>query len=330
MVTVPRDRAAIRLAAITVAVTVLIPAAAHSQESVVRARRITCGTTTGPRVQCLTGGNASIVRLVRDLSSLRQCRQSANWGYDRTAIWVDRGCQAEFEVIPSSAPAQPEPGSATRRIACGSVGGAQVECKTNGEATNVVLLRDLNGRSQCRQGFNWGFTNALIWTNRGCRAEFEITYQASPSDGNTRRITCGVTTGARVSCNPFGVVSNVVLIRDLSGGSVCRRNYNWGFTKSDIWTTRGCKAEFEVTYLNAPAAGNPRRISCGSTAGAQLECKTNGEAINVVLIRDLTGRNRCRQGTNWGFTDSFIWANGGCRGEFEVTYSDKVQMVHPR
>jgi hypothetical protein len=46
----------------------------------------------------------------------------------------------------------------------------------------------------------------------------------------------------------------------------------------------------------------------------------------VVLIRDLSGRNLCRQGSNWGYTDSGIWANQGCRAEFEVTYREMVQV----
>jgi hypothetical protein len=269
----------------------------------------------------------SSVRLVRDLSGWKQCRQNTNWGYDESSIWVDRGCQAEFEVIPSSnAPPRPLPGAKTRRIPCGSTSGAQVECKTNGEATKVVLIRDLGGRSQCRQGFNWGHTGTFIWTNRGCRAEFEVTYQAAPPAGNTRRITCGSTSGSRVSCNAFGEVSNVVLIRDLSGLRLCRQNSTWGFTEADIWANRGCRGEFEVTYRTAQPAANTRRITCGSTTGAQRECTTNGEATNVVLIRDLTGRNTCRQGSTWGFTDSFIWTSQGCRAEFEVTYTGMVQV----
>ncbi|MBA3318004.1 MAG: DUF3011 domain-containing protein [Gemmatimonadales bacterium] len=37
-------------------------------------------------------------------------------------------------------------------------------------------------------------------------------------------------------------------------------------------------------------------------------------------VRDLTGRGLCRQNSSWGFGRSDIWANGGCRAEFEVTY----------
>ena len=89
---------------------------------------------------------------------------------------------------------------------------------------------------------------------------------------------------------------------------------------------RGWLVSWSAILGAAPPAGKTRRIICGSTTGAPRECKTNGEATGVVLIRDLSGRNLCRQGSNWGYTDSFIWANQGCRAEFEVTYRGMVQV----
>lgn len=66
-------------------------------------------------------------------------------------------------------------------------------------------------------------------------------------------------------------------------------------------------------------AAESRRILCGTTTDEQVTCKTDGYAIDVRMTRDLNG-GRCRRGTNWGFTDSFIWANRRCRAEFEITY----------
>jgi len=42
-------------------------------------------------------GRARSVELVRQLSS-SPCRQNHSWGWDRNAIWVNRGCRAEFSV----------------------------------------------------------------------------------------------------------------------------------------------------------------------------------------------------------------------------------------
>lgn len=37
------------------------------------------------------------VRLIRQRSKAR-CVQGRSWGVDRSGIWVDRGCRADFEV----------------------------------------------------------------------------------------------------------------------------------------------------------------------------------------------------------------------------------------
>ena len=77
-------------------------------------------------------------------------------------------------------------------------------------------------------------------------------------------------------------------------------------------------AEFEVTYggdatpLPAPAP-NTRVITCGTLSGTQVTCKTLGYATGVRLVRDLSN-NRCRKGSSWGNTDSFIWANRDAGG----------------
>ncbi len=78
-----------------------------------------------------------------------------------------------------------------------------------------------------------------------------------------------------------------------------------------------------------PGQGPTTRIMrCGTGTDRQVECKTRGYATNVRLARDLSG-NQCRQGSNWGSTDSFIWANKGCRGEFEVTYAGTSPAPRP-
>jgi hypothetical protein len=141
-------------------------------------------------------------------------------------------------------------------------------------------------------------------------------------------ILCGASSGTQQSCKTSGYATAVRLTRDLSGNR-CRQKSNWGYTNSFIWTNSGCRGEFHVTYGSGATLpvvpGGPggnastRVIPCGNRSGTQMECKTGGYATSVRLIRDLSG-GRCRQGSNWGNTDSFIWANRGCWGEFEVTY----------
>jgi len=57
---------------------------------------VTCESRNGDRQICRvdTGGNVTI----RQQLSSTNCVQGRNWGYSRTAIWVDDGCRAQFVV----------------------------------------------------------------------------------------------------------------------------------------------------------------------------------------------------------------------------------------
>ena len=285
-------------------------------------RRITCGTLTTQRVMCKTEGAATSVRLVRGIGPITRCRKGTTWDHTDSLIWAGNGCRAEFEVtykdVATPLPA-PAPAPTTRLITCGNASGTQVTCRTDGYATGVRLVRDLSARS-CRKGSNWGNTDSFIWTNKGCRAQFEVTYGSPPTDPSTepgiRRITCGTLSSPQVTCKTEGYATSVRLVRELSNNR-CRKDFNWGHTDSFIWTNKGCRAEFEVSYR--PASSHVRTVTCGVLTGAQVQCLTRGTALQVRLARELS-TNRCRKGTNWGNTDSFIWANGGCKAEFEVTY----------
>jgi hypothetical protein len=58
---------------------------------------VVCESQNERRQLCAVPGNVRQVQLVRQLSDT-QCRENANWGLQRGAIWVDRGCRAEFRV----------------------------------------------------------------------------------------------------------------------------------------------------------------------------------------------------------------------------------------
>ena len=196
-----------------------------------------------------------------------------------------------------------------------------MQCKTVGYATSVRLVRDLSG-DRCRQNSNWGYTDSFIWANKGCRAEFEVTYgnAVTPTPG-TRRISCGTGANAREQCATGGAPSNVRLLRDLSG-SRCRQNFSWGYTESVIWTSAGCRGDFEVTLggTTGPApGGGTRTITCGNSYGAQMSCNAFGRVSNVRVARDLSN-GRCRQGSTWGYSQQDLWVKDGCYADFEITY----------
>ncbi len=216
---------------------------------------VACGSSSGQRQTCRTSGTIANVDVVRDLSG--NCRRNRTFGNSGSELWTSDGCRGDFRVRYRGGPGAPDGGGATATISCGRSDGAQVECRTGGYATDVRLLRNA-GDVGCREGSNWGHTDSFIWTNRGCRGEFEVTFAANAGGGDggnvgglkPRVITCGSEATAKVSCNAFGPVDRVRMVRELSNRR-CRQGSTWGFTSNDIWTLRGCRAEFEVTYLAA-------------------------------------------------------------------------------
>lgn len=64
-----------------------------------RGGRISCASNSGERVYCEMDTRGMIVQLVRQVSG-SPCEQGRTWGWDRRGIWVDRGCRAEFVLVP--------------------------------------------------------------------------------------------------------------------------------------------------------------------------------------------------------------------------------------
>ena len=308
-------------------------------------RVIQCGTTASFQSKCNTDGYATGVRLVRDLSG-DKCRQNSTWGFTDAFVWTQEKCRGEFEItyrntspspIPLPTPT-PTPVPSTRMITCGTTSGAQVQCNTGGYATSVRLVRDRSG-NRCRQNSNWGHTDSFIWANKGCYADFEVTYggttPAPPLGAGTRIITCGTTSHTQVECKTGGYATDVRLVREHSRNR-CRQNKSWGHTDSFIWANKGCRADFEVTYAGTtptplprpipgpgPAPGT-RTISCGNRAGVTMSCDAFGTVASVRMLQDQSG-GRCRQGFSWGYDQSSVWVKNGCWADFEVRYTGVPQ-----
>jgi hypothetical protein len=270
------------------------------------------------------------VRLV-DESFFARCRQGSNWGYRDSLIWAGGGCRAEFEVVYRRAAATPGPARAepvTRMLYCGRSSGGLYTCRIGGLLDTVRLVRQL-GDTSCRQKYNWGYGRSYVWARSGCRGIFEVTYgdtlTGAPPGTMPRRITCGSYSAAQVSCKTEGHAAEVRLVRDISG-SRCREGSSWGHTETYIWTSRGCRGEFEVTFRSdtapkmKPVTPAGRVVTCGNASGAAMSCNAFGTVATVRLQRDRSG-GRCGQSSNWGLRDQAIWVTGGCYGDFEVTHT---------
>lgn len=142
------------------------------------------------------------VRIVRQESDA-PCVRGRTWGYDRSGIWVSRGCRARFEVGGSYASNDYRYrdnwryddnyndrygyGSGSRyyngyygtgytsggaqAFRCESINGQPRFCRLPYQARGVEIRRQLSD-TRCSQGYNWGWQRDGVWVERGCRAEF--------------------------------------------------------------------------------------------------------------------------------------------------------------
>lgn len=209
--------------------------------------RVRVESTDGKRKSRLVSiGDNGRVYLVKQLSSA-PCVEGRSWGYDRSKIWVDDGCRADFEVY------RPDDWSDrnTDRFTLESVDGRRTTRKIDTRG-GVKLVKQLSSED-CVRGKTWGYNRNQVWVDKGCRAVFEVDrssggrgsdirdgyeddrwlyIQLESNDG--RRQTRWVDTGRAVS-----------LFRKLSGRP-CSFGKTWGFTQNSIWVDDGCRALFKI------------------------------------------------------------------------------------
>lgn len=140
------------------------------------AQIVRCDSNDGRYRTCAVprGGD---VRLVRQVSKTR-CVEGHNWGRERGAIWVDRGCRAEFEVGGRGGWGGgwgggwngDHGGGYGRVFRCDSNDGRTRHCDVD-LRRGVSLVRQVS-RAPCIEGRTWGRDRGGVWVAGGCRAEF--------------------------------------------------------------------------------------------------------------------------------------------------------------
>jgi DUF3011 family protein len=175
------------------AMTGMLPARGYAQ---VQALGVVTCESSGSRKVCPAAMSWRGARLVKQISKT-PCLQGQNWGFDRSSIWVDKGCRGTFEAGDPFT-------NAGERVTCASALGKRVECPAD-TRFGVRLVQQISD-SPCQQNATWGTAPRAIWVDRGCRAEFEVGRggQIMPPVTSVRRLTCGVVTGAQVQCETPG------------------------------------------------------------------------------------------------------------------------------
>lgn len=142
--------------------------------------RVYCPSDDMHRHTCYIGPNGG-VRLVKKRSEAN-CVEGSTWGQERHRwIWVDRGCRADFEVAVGGENRHRGENyddrgnygsSPSVTLNCSSDDMHRHYCKVDTRG-GVRLVKQRSG-SPCTEGRTWGYDNAGIWVDRGCRADFEV------------------------------------------------------------------------------------------------------------------------------------------------------------
>ena len=123
-------------------------------------------------------GRGSKVRLAKQISKTR-CIQNKIWGTDERGIWVDRGCEAEFQILPRRNN-RVTGGKDTLR--CSSKNYSYEHCRAD-TRRGVQLSRQLS-QAACTQGKSWGHDRRGVWVDQGCSAQFQLGHSARNPYGN--------------------------------------------------------------------------------------------------------------------------------------------------
>ncbi len=126
--------------------------------------------------ECRTGfrGVATITRTLSDA----RCIEGQSWGQRAGAVWVDRGCRAEFIEVqggwnPGNGNGSWNPGGGSNEysVTCLSQNGRRTSCAWNSRYGRPYLIQQMSV-DRCLEGSSWGYFGNQLWVDRGCRARF--------------------------------------------------------------------------------------------------------------------------------------------------------------
>jgi hypothetical protein len=232
---------------------------------------VRCESRDGRVERCSTYGRE--VELVRQFSNT-PCVRGNTWGTDSRGIWVSGGCRGEFRVHSGYDDRYDDDrygygyGNDDRygygygndgTFRCESREGRTEYCRSPGGRAQFV--RQLSN-SPCIRGQTWGNDSRGVWVSGGCRALFRTGYGNDGHYGGgyyggygNDVVRCESRDNRSRSC-PMSVGRRdaIRLIRQLSD-KPCIEGQTWGQTRSGVWVTQGCRAEFATTRRDGRPGG---------------------------------------------------------------------------
>ena len=139
--------------------------------------------------------------------------------------------------------------------------------------------------------------------------------------GNGRTFRCESHDKRMQRCNAdtrYGVRIN----RQLSN-SACIQGRTWGYDRSGVWVSQGCRAEFVTgggygggSSYPGGGYGQGRTVRCESSKSRYHRC--NVPVYRGVQLQHKLSDASCREGSSWGWDRNGIWVDRGCRADFLV------------
>ncbi len=316
--------------------------------------KISCKSKNFREKTCSVDGRIINVRL-RKQKSDAACRNGESFGFRGNKLWVDRGCSGEFDVT-FRPDRRVDSGSGDRpwwedldrnrgrtrqeRVRCTSRNFSLSTCRVDGPITQLRLRRQRSS-ARCQQGTSFGYRGNEVWVDRGCDAEFDVTFRSRDGDRDDYRpgrderrteLTCRSRNGGRESCEVGGIVTRVRVL-DRRSSARCREGQSYGFRRDYVWVDRGCSARFEVYYReddryddrpwwDRDGERETDDITCKSKDYGYKRCKVDGRIISIRL-RDRKSSAPCRRGESFGFERDYVWVDKGCAAKFDVTFEKR-------
>lgn len=219
---------------------------------------VRCESRDGRTERCSTGGGDT--QLVRQFSD-NACIRNRTWGTDSRGIWVSSGCRAEFRVERgygydddygyggnsgyNNGYGNGYGYASDGTFRCESRDNRTTRCGNGGRAEFVRQLSN----SPCIRGQTWGSDSRGVWVSGGCRALFRTGYgnYGNSGYGGNNLVRCESRDNRSRSCNmSVGRNGEIRMLRQLSD-KPCVEGRTWGQTRSGVWVTQGCRAEFVVS-----------------------------------------------------------------------------------
>ncbi len=316
--------------------------------------KLECKSENYQRTVCSVGAPIEQIRLTKKKSD-SPCIDGTSYGFSDRAVWVDKGCAAQFEVTyRATSPGRRPPGEGipwwerigssdteVAKVRCASENYGRNICSVDGEIHSIDIQKQ-RSQARCEEGVSFGFHNDFVWVDKGCEADFEVRFTPRGGSGGSsettrppRRDTEKVRFNCKSEdyhlgiCYVAGPIINLSF-RKTKSRAPCTSNDSFGYRDDFVWVDKGCEGEFEVTFRPDGRFGNsdweyhksdPKKksLTCKSDNYRRERCEVGG-IISTIRLKKTKSRALCKADSTYGYRFDEIWVTDGCEGEFEVIY----------